>query len=94
VRDEEDIMRALHISLLITALNCASAALGQGVQEGQILALNERGGTVTLKLKDGSTKEYRLRDGLVFNAVQVGDTIRFTTDQEAGQTVLSKIEKQ
>jgi len=87
-------MRALHISLLITALCCANAALAQGVQEGQILALNERGGAVTLKLKDGSTKEYRLRDGLVFNAVQVGDMIRFTTDQEAGQTVLSKVEKQ
>jgi len=94
VRDKEDIMRALHISLLITALYCATAALGQGDQEGQILALNERGGTVTLKLKDGSTKEYRLRDGLAFNAVQVGDSIRFTTDQDAGQTVLSKIEKQ
>ena len=52
------------------------------------------GGTVTLKLKDGSTKEYRLRDGLVFSAVQVGDAIRFTTDQENGQPVLSKIEKQ
>jgi hypothetical protein len=87
-------MRALHISILITALYCVSAALAQGAQEGQIVAMNERGGTVTLKLKDGSTKEYRLRDGLVFNAVQVGDSIRFTTDQEGGQAVLSKIEKQ
>jgi Cu/Ag efflux protein CusF len=94
VRDEEDIMRALHISLLISALYCSSAALGQAVQEGQILAMNERGGTVTLKLKDGSTKEYRLRDGLVFNAVQVGDSVRFTTDQENGQAVVSKVEKQ
>jgi Cu/Ag efflux protein CusF len=49
---------------------------------------------VTLKLKDGSTKEYRLRDGLVFNAVQVGDSVRFTTDQENGQAVVSKVEKQ
>lgn len=87
-------MRALHISLLITVLYCASAALGQAVQEGQILALNERGGTVTLKLKDGSTKEYRLEDGLVFSAVQVGDNIRFTINQVGGQAVLNKIEKQ
>jgi hypothetical protein len=87
-------MRALHIFLLFTALACASATLAQGVQEGQIAAMGEREGTVTLKLKDGSTREYRLKDGLVFNAVQVGDIIRFTTDQENGQPVLSKIEKQ
>ena len=87
-------MRALHICLLFSALSCASAALGQGVQEGRVMAMNERGGTVTLKLKDGSTKEYRLRDGLLFSAVQVGDAIRFTTDKENGQPVLSKIEKQ
>jgi hypothetical protein len=86
--------RALQISLLFTALCYASAAPAEGLQEGQVLVMNERGGTVTLKLKDGSTKEYRLRDGLVFNAVQVGDAVRFTTDQENGQAVLSKIEKQ
>ena len=58
--------RALQISLLFTALCYASAAPAEGLQEGQVLVMNERGGTVTLKLKDGSTKEYRLRDGLVF----------------------------
>jgi hypothetical protein len=56
--------------------------------------MNERDGTVMLKLKDGSTKEYHLRDGLVFSAVQVGDDIRFTTEQDSGQEVVSKIEKQ
>jgi len=94
MRNEEDIMRGLHITILFAVFCWATAALPQSVQEGQVTAMNEQGGTVTLKLKDGSTKEYRLEDGLVFSAVQVGDNIRFTINQVGGQAVLNKIEKQ
>jgi Cu/Ag efflux protein CusF len=86
-------MRAVQITALFIALSFAAAASAQAVQEGQVLAMNEQNGAVTIKLNDGTTKQYRLRDGLVFSAVQAGDVIRFTTDQENGQPVLSKIEK-
>jgi hypothetical protein len=87
-------MRTLRILALFIVFCFALAAPAQGVQEGQIVAMNEKDGAVTVKLKDGTTKQYRLRDGLVLNAVQVGDDIRFTTEQENGQAVLTKLEKQ
>ena len=68
-------MRAIRMPALFIALCFALAAPAQGLQEGQIVAMNEKDGAVTVKLKDGTTKQYRLRDGLVLNAVQVGDGI-------------------
>jgi Cu/Ag efflux protein CusF len=83
-----------HLFLLLTALSAASAVVAQGVEQGQVVAMKERDGTVTLKLSDGNLKQYRLKDGLIFNAVQAGDSIRFATEQENGQLVVSEVEKQ
>jgi Cu/Ag efflux protein CusF len=87
-------MRAFHLFLLLTILSTATAAVAQGVEQGQVVAMNERNGTVTLKLSDGNLQQYRIKDGLIFSAVQAGDSIRFTTEQENGQPVVSKVEKQ
>jgi Copper binding periplasmic protein CusF len=82
-------------TLMVTiACFAASASIAQNTGQGQIVAVNEREGTISVRSNEGKTDSYRLKDGLLFNALKLGDTIRFTTQPENGQLVISNVERQ
>jgi Cu/Ag efflux protein CusF len=43
--------------------------------------------------EDGKTDDFRPRDGLLFNALQVGDKIRFTAERLNGELTIIRVEK-
>ena len=63
-------------------------------KQGQIVAVNESIGTITVKLRDGNIESYFVKDGLLFNAVKIGDAIRFDTQAENGRLAILNVQKQ
>jgi Cu/Ag efflux protein CusF len=41
----------------------------------------------------GQTDDFKVKDGLVFNALKVGDKIRFAVERVNGEPTITKIEK-
>jgi Cu(I)/Ag(I) efflux system protein CusF len=70
---------------------------------GEVTKIDEPAGTVTIKHgpiaslslnQDGKTDDFRPKDGLLFNALKVGDKIRFTAERMNGQLTIVRLEKQ
>jgi len=70
---------------------------------GEIVKIDERAGKVSIKHgpiaslnlnEDGKTDDFRPKDGLLFNALKVGDKIRFTAERANGELTIVKLEKQ
>jgi Cu/Ag efflux protein CusF len=72
--------------------------------KGEITKVDEAKGTISIKQSpagtvgsggaaDGSV-DFKVKDGLLFNAVQAGDKVVFTAATEDGRLVISKLQKQ
>ena len=70
---------------------------------GEVTKIDEPAGKVTIKHgpiaslnlnEDGKTDDFRPKDGLLFNALKVGDKIRFTAERTNGELTIVKLEKQ
>ena len=81
---------------------CAGAYAQQATLKGEITKLDEATGTLTLKQDQsgtvggpaGATADYKVKDGLVFNAVKAGDKVQVTVDRVDGKPTITKLEKQ
>ena len=81
---------------------CAGAYAQQAILKGEIIKLDEATGTLTLKQDQsgtvggaaGATADYKVKDGLVFNAVKAGDKVQVTVDRVDGKPTITKLEKQ
>jgi Cu/Ag efflux protein CusF len=82
---------------------CAGAYAQQTTLKGEITKLDEATGTITLKQDQsgtvgggagGATVDYKVKDGLVFNAVKPGDKVQVTVDRVDGKQTITKLEKQ
>jgi Cu/Ag efflux protein CusF len=80
---------------------CASAYAQQATFKGEITKLDEATGTVTLKQDQSgtvgasaATADYKVKDGLMFNAVKAGDKVQVTVDRVDGKPTITKLEKQ
>jgi len=91
------------VVVLVAALSLLQVARAQeSLAEGQVVKVDEPAGTITLKHgpvqslgmnEDGKTDDFRVKDGLVFNAIKEGDKIRFAAERVNGQATLTRIEK-
>ena len=72
-------------------------------QRGEIVRLDEAAGKITVRpetrgttatSQTGSTEEFAVKDGLVFNALKPGDEIAFTVETVNGQKRISKVTQQ
>lgn len=82
-------------------------ALAQGSRHGTILLVDEPHGTVTISEAPtgttGSTvgatagayvaQEYKLQDGLLFNALRVGDVVTFTAEEKDGVKTITNLQE-
>jgi Cu/Ag efflux protein CusF len=81
---------------------CAGTYAQEATLKGEITKLDEATGTITLKQDQsgtvgggaGATADYKVKDGLVFNAVKAGDKVQVTVDRVDGKQTITKLEKQ
>ena len=95
----------LTISILaaIAAITIGSTALAQQSLTGTITKVDEPNGQVTIQQTQsgtvgansgGATEDFKVQDGLMFNALKAGDRVVFTANETGGVKTLTKIEKQ
>jgi Cu/Ag efflux protein CusF len=81
----------------------SSGALAQQALTGAITKLDESNGKITIQQTQTGTvgaatgaagQDFKVQDGLVFNAFQVGDKVVFTSTEVAGVKTITKLEKQ
>ena len=81
----------------------SSAALAQQALTGSITKVDEANGKITIQqtqsgtvgANSGSaTDEFKVQDGLLFNAVQAGDKVVFTATDIGGVKTITKLQKQ
>jgi Cu/Ag efflux protein CusF len=81
---------------------CAGTYAQEATFKGEITKLDEATGTITLRQDQsgtvggagGATADYKVKDGLVFNAVKAGDKVQVTVDRVDGKQTITKLEKQ
>ena len=88
--------------LAIAALSLAGAAYAQDAMKGEIAAVNEATGEISIKQNSGTVgsgstaaaNEFKVQDGLLFNAVKPGDKVTFTAEKVDGVMTIKKLSKE
>jgi Cu/Ag efflux protein CusF len=87
----------------IAAVVVGSAALAQQSLTGTITRVDEPNGKVTIQQTQsgtvgattaGAADDFKVQDGLMFNALQAGDKVVFTATEAGGVKTITKLEKQ
>jgi len=81
---------------------CAGTYAQEATLKGEITKLDEATGTLTLKRDQsgtvggagGATADYKVKDGLLFNAVKAGDKVRITVNRVDGKMTITKLQKE
>lgn len=85
------------------AIAIGSTALAQQSLTGTITRVDEPNGKVTIQQTQsgtvgansgGAADDFKVQDGLMFNALKAGDRVVFTADEIGGVKTVTKIEKQ
>lgn len=95
----------LIVSILAAAAAIAigSTALAQQSVTGTITKVDEPNGKVTIQQtqsgtvganSSGAADDFKVQDGLMFNALKAGDKVVFTASEIGGVKTVTKIEKQ
>jgi Cu/Ag efflux protein CusF len=95
----------LTVSILaaVAAVTIGSAALAQQSLTGTITKVDEPNGKVTIQQTQsgtvgansgGAADDFKVQDGLMFNALKAGDKVVFTANEIGGVKTVTKIEKQ
>ncbi|MEH2469223.1 Cu/Ag efflux protein CusF [Nitrobacteraceae bacterium AZCC 2161] len=91
---------------ILSAVALTTAATAQPAQEGSIANIDEPKGTITILLAPSgtvganganganSTQDFRLQDGLLFNALRYGDKVTFTTAIVNGAKTITSLKKE
>ena len=81
----------------------SSAASAQQAVTGSITKIDEPNGKITIQQTQsgtvgatagGATEDFKVQDGLLFNALQAGDKVVFTATEMGGVKTITKLEKQ
>jgi len=81
----------------------SSAALAQQALTGSIIRTDQPNGKVTIQLAQSGTvgssaanaaEDFKVQDGLLFNALQAGDKVSFTATDINGVKTITKLQKQ
>jgi Cu/Ag efflux protein CusF len=96
-------MKIAKIVLATAIVIISSGALAQQVLTGSITKVDEANGKIAIQQTQsgtvgantgGAADEFKVQDGLLFNAVQVGDKVVFTVTEIGGVKTITKLEKQ
>jgi Cu/Ag efflux protein CusF len=97
IQNRETSMRITKVILASAAAIAiiSSGALAQQALTGSITKVDEANGKITIQQTHaGATDEFRVQDGLLFNAVQAGDKVVFTATEIGGVRTITKLQKQ
>ena len=90
--------KAIGVSAVIGVAR--TAALAQQAT-GTITKVDEEKGTISIQLTQGGTvggsravQEFEPQDGLLFNALKLGDKVTFTVSEVNGTKTITKLNKQ
>jgi Cu/Ag efflux protein CusF len=96
------IAKLILASALAIPMIC-SGALAQQTRTGTISRVDQPNGKIAIQPTQGGTvgantsgasEEFKVQDGLLFNALQAGDKVTFTADEIAGVKTITKLQKQ
>jgi Cu/Ag efflux protein CusF len=85
------------------ALLTCSGAIAQQSLTGTISKVDEAGGKIAIQQTQsgtvgansaGAAEEFKVQDGLLFNAVKAGDKVTATVAESGGVKTITKLEKQ
>jgi len=91
------------ILTVAAAITVGSAALAQQSLTGTITKVDEPNDKVTIQQMQsgtvganagGATEDFKVKDGLMFNALRAGDKVVFTATEAGGVKTITKLEKQ
>jgi|SRR6478609_3965504 len=80
-----------------------SSALAQQAVTGSVVKIDELNGKITIEQTQtgtvgsntaGATAEFKVQDGLLFNALQPGDRVVFTATDIGGVKTITNLKKQ
>ena len=80
----------------------STAFAQQPMMSGTVTKVDEPNGTVRIQYAQPGTvgvtsadtsEDFKVRDGLLFNALQAGDKVQFTIEQAEGAKTITKLEK-
>jgi Cu/Ag efflux protein CusF len=86
----------------LALLSCSGASAQQSMT-GTISKVDEANGKIAIQQTQsgtvgagsgGAAEEFKVQDGLVFNAVKPGDKVSFTATDTGGVQTITKLEKQ
>jgi Cu/Ag efflux protein CusF len=64
-------------------------APSQEVLQGMITAVDQSNDRVTVRLASGAVTDFKVQDGLIFNAVRYGDQVEITVESiEGAETIV------
>ena len=96
------VSRAAAIGTIALAL-CSAGVFAQEPRLGTISRVDEANGTIAIaEAQIGTTgsgagaaaQEFKLQDGLLFNAIKEGDRISYTVEDVRGVKTITKLQKQ
>lgn len=61
--------------------------------QGVVIAVDERNDRITVRLTSDTTEDFRVQDGLIFNAVHNGDQVELTVENIDGATTIVGLTK-
>jgi protein-tyrosine-phosphatase len=80
-----------HLDNLVPAL--AENGRSQDTLQGVVTAIDERNDQVTIRLASDNNSEFRVQDGLVFNAIHHGDRVKITVETVGGVRTIVGLKK-
>lgn len=95
-------MKIATIILTAAAVIVSSGAWAQQSLTGSVTKVDEANGKVTIQqtqsgtvgaTSGGAAEEFKVQDGLLFNAVQTGDKVVVTVSEVGGVKTITKLEK-
>ena len=95
------IAKVVFAGAALVLLTCSSA-IAQQSMTGTITKVDEANGKIALQQTQGGTvgansgaaEEFKVQDGLVFNAIKGGDKVAVTVTDIGGVKTITKLEKQ
>ena len=96
-------MKIAKLILATAIVAISSGALAQQALTGSVTKVDEANGKIAIQQTQsgtvgtstgGAAEEFKVQDGLLFNALQPGDKVVFTATEAGGVKTITKLEKQ
>jgi Cu/Ag efflux protein CusF len=101
---KEQVMKASLIALALAAIGTLviSTASAQQVRDGSVSKIDEPNGTITIQqtpdgtvgTSNAASSDFKVQDGLLFNALRAGDKVTFTVDDINGAKTITKLQRE